>query len=321
MRILVIGGTGHIGSYLLPTLAEAGHEVISMSRGRREPYRAASAWGLVKKVIVNRVEEEESGRFAGRVRDLGADVVVDLVCFKLSSAKVLVEALRGQVRHFLHCGTLWVHGPTEIAPTTEDRPRRPVGEYGTQKAAIEELLLTEAQRSGFPATVLHPGHIVGPGWPPINPAGNLNPAVFEKLARGEELALPDQGLGMLHHVHAADVAQAFLKSMARWNTSVGEAFHVVSPAALTLRGYAQAVASWFGREAVLKFVPWDEWKKSVSEKDAQATWDHISRSPCASIDKARRMLEYQPRYTSLEAIREAVAWLIHHKKISAPWIE
>jgi hypothetical protein len=33
------------------------------------------------------------------------------------------------------------------------------------------------------------------------------------------------------------------------------------------------------------------------------------------------MLEYQPRYTSLEAIREALAWLIHHGKVNAPWIE
>jgi len=47
-------------------------------------------------------------------------------------------------------------GATDV-PTTEDRPRTPFGEYGIQKAAIEAYLLDEARRTGFPATVLHPG--------------------------------------------------------------------------------------------------------------------------------------------------------------------
>jgi nucleoside-diphosphate-sugar epimerase len=87
---------------------------------------------------------------------------------------------------------------------------------------------------------------------------------------------------------------------------VGESFHVVSPAALTLHGYARAVASWFGQSARLRYLPWEEWKKSVSEKEAQITWDHISRSPNCSIAKAERLLQYRPRYTSLQAIRESV---------------
>jgi hypothetical protein len=44
----------------------------------------------------------------------------------------------------------------------------------------------------------------------------------------------------------------------------------------------------------------------VSEKEAQITWDHISRSPNCSIAKAERLLQYRPRYTSLQAIRESV---------------
>jgi nucleoside-diphosphate-sugar epimerase len=31
--IVVIGGSGHIGSYLVPTLVERGHEVVNVSRG------------------------------------------------------------------------------------------------------------------------------------------------------------------------------------------------------------------------------------------------------------------------------------------------
>jgi len=192
----------------------------------------------------------------------------------------------------------------------EEQPRRPFGDYGIQKAAIEEYLLGEARRNGFPATVLHPGHIVGPGWPPLNPAGHFNLRVFEILARGEELALPNLGLETVHHVHAEDVAQAFERAMANWSAAVGESFHVVSPAALTLRGYAESMAAWFGREARLRFLPWDEWKKTVSGEEAACTWDHIAHSPNASIAKARRLLGYEPRYRSLEAVRESVEWLV-----------
>jgi nucleoside-diphosphate-sugar epimerase len=43
--------------------------------------------------------------------------------------------------------------------------------------------------------------------------------------------------------------------------SKGEAFHVVANAAVTFRGYADAVASWFGKDANLKFFPWNEFEK------------------------------------------------------------
>ena len=33
MKVVVVGATGHIGSYLVPKLVWAGHEVIAMSRG------------------------------------------------------------------------------------------------------------------------------------------------------------------------------------------------------------------------------------------------------------------------------------------------
>jgi nucleoside-diphosphate-sugar epimerase len=32
MRVIIIGGTGHVGTYLVPYLVEAGHEVINLSR-------------------------------------------------------------------------------------------------------------------------------------------------------------------------------------------------------------------------------------------------------------------------------------------------
>jgi nucleoside-diphosphate-sugar epimerase len=313
MRVVIIGGTGHVGTYLVPRLVEAGHEVVCLSRGQREPYQPHAAWEAVERITVDREAEEEAGVFGEHVGDLKPDAVIDMICFTPESARHLVDALRGRVQHFLHCGTIWVHGHSVEVPTTEAQPRRPFGEYGINKAEIEAYLLNEARRNGFPATILHPGHIVGPGWRPLNPAGHFNSRVFAQLARGEELALPNLGLETVHHVHADDVAQAFMQALYNWSGAVGESFHAVSPAALTLRGYAESMAVWFGQPARLRFMPWEEWRATVSEEEAEATWDHIAHSPNCSIAKAERLLDYRPRYHSLQAVSEAVRWLIEHE--------
>ncbi len=106
------------------------------------------------------------------------------------------------------------------------------------------------------------------------------------LAQGNEIALPNFGRETLHHVHAEDVAQAFVQAMQHWSSAVGESFHVVSPAAVTMIGYAEAVARWYGNPARVRFLPWEEWRKSVTEKEAQITWDHIARSPNCSIGES-----------------------------------
>jgi len=67
-------------------------------------------------------------------------VVIDLICFTAASARRLVEALRPTRPLLVHCGTIWVHGPSLLVPVTEDEPRTAYGAYGTGKAEIEALL-------------------------------------------------------------------------------------------------------------------------------------------------------------------------------------
>lgn len=314
MRVLVIGGTGHIGTFLVPQLVAAGHEVVVVSRGARHPYRSSESWQQVRIVELDREAEEARGTFGTQVAALEADAVIDLICFTEDSAAQLGEALCGRVRHLLHCGTIWVHGPSTLVPTTEDSPRRPIGSYGVAKAAIEASLLSQ---TGLPATVIHPGHITGPGWAPINPAGHLGVEVFQRLADGEKVALPHLGMETLHHVHAADVAGVFLAALANPSAAVGESFHAVAPGAMTMRGYAEAVADWFGREADLEFLPWDMWAKTVDATSAEITWSHLTHSPNCSMAKAERLLDFRPAYTALEAVADAVTALIESGQLIA----
>jgi nucleoside-diphosphate-sugar epimerase len=308
-RVVVIGATGHIGTYLVPRLVRGGHEVVAVSRGVSRPYHLSPEWASVTTVAADRDAEDAEGGFGERVAALRPDAVIDLICFTASSARQLVAALRPSRPLLVHCGTIWVHGPALRVPVTEDEPRTPYGEYGTGKADIEALLRSEALAGGVPSIVLHPGHISGPGWPVITPAGNLDPSVWTYLATGQPLALPDHGLGVLHHVHADDVAQAFERALTR-PAAIGGSYHVVAEQAMTLRGLATEVAQWFGREPVLEFVDWEEFTRRAGPRHAGITRDHTFRGITASIARAREVLGYAPRYTTLDALRESLAWLV-----------
>ena len=80
MKIIIIGGTGHIGTYLVPRLVTAGHEVISVSRQLRKPYSDHPAWRSVKQVDIDRTEAEKKKIFGKLVTKLSPDAVIDLIC-------------------------------------------------------------------------------------------------------------------------------------------------------------------------------------------------------------------------------------------------
>jgi nucleoside-diphosphate-sugar epimerase len=305
MRVVVIGGTGHVGTYLVPALVRAGHDVAVISRGRRRPYREDDTWASVQMVHCEREAAEQDGTFGVTVAGLKPDAVLDLMCFTPAQARHLVEALDGQ--HLVHTGSAWSYGPSALVPTTEDAPKEPYGEYGIDKLAIERYLMSQDRVC---ATVVHPGHISGPGWMPIGPAGNLDPAVIDALRADGSCLLPDRGGETIHHVHAQDVADLHLACLEQPDRSVGQSFNSVCTQALTLRGYAELVARHFGHEPRLEFVPWSEFVSRVGPEQADLTLDHIGRAPLFSMEKARDLLGFVPRHSVTDTVLEAIdAWV------------
>jgi nucleoside-diphosphate-sugar epimerase len=318
MRIVVIGGSGHIGTFVVPRLVQAGHEVVNVSRGTSRPYVDSPAWQDVRQVVADREQEDRNGTFAGRVAGLRPDVVVDLVCFTLESATSMVDRLRGEVGHLLHCGSIWRYGPSRKLPISEDRKGTadaPVDEYGIQKDRIARMLKEETASGGLVTTSLHPGHIVGPGWHPIGPLGNLDPAVWLALSAGHPLRVPGSGTELMHHVHADDVAQAFVRAVERRDAAAGEDFNVVAPTALSVRGYAEIAAGWFGQTATLETVTWEEFRRATTPEFAESSRGHLYRSQCFSIAKATSLLGYEPRYEPEQAVLESLHWLLGHDQL------
>jgi nucleoside-diphosphate-sugar epimerase len=315
MRIVVIGGSGHIGTFLIPRLVRAGHDVVNISRGQRSSYLDDPAWQQVRHVTADRAVEDRDGTFPNRVADLQPDVVIDLICFTLDSATALVERLRGATGHLLYCGSIWRNGPSMKVPITEDNGAPPIGEYGIAKAATARMLQEETRSGGLVTTSLHPGHIVGPGWHPIGPLGNIDPAVWQKLSAGQPIDVPGIGAEFMHHVHADDVAQAFEAAVVHRDAAAGEDFNIVAPSALNVRGYAQIAATWFAQTAQLRSVTWDEFRRSTSDEAAQSSWEHLVRNHYFSIAKARTLLGYTPHYEPEDAVLESVRWLIDHEQL------
>ena len=124
------------------------------------------------------------------------------------------------------------------------------------------------------------------------------------------MALPNLGLETVHHVHADDVAQAFVRAIHHWRAGGRRELPRRVAAGADPARLRRGDVAWFGQAAALRFLPWEQWRTAVSPEEAEATWDHIAHSPNCSIAKAQRLLGYQPRYTSLRGVQEAVTWLI-----------
>ncbi|MDO5735842.1 MAG: NAD(P)-dependent oxidoreductase [Propionibacteriaceae bacterium] len=302
MNITVIGGTGHIGTYLVPSLVRDGHEVTVVSRGQRRPYSDDAAWSSVKFVTCERQRAEAEGTFGRFVADQQPEAVVDLTCFSPQQAQQLLDPLDDQ--HVVATGSNWSFGRSTVVPMTEETPRQPLTASDRGKVAMEEYLLRG--QSKVSASVVHPSHISGPGWPAINPAGNYDVGVYRSLKRDGSVTLPLDGMALLQHVHAADVAEVHRLALTRPDVSAGESFNAVAEQSITQRAYATLLARHFGHEPRMRFLPWAQFVAEVGEAHASVTYGHITRSPHFSMAKARDVLGFIPRYSEEQTVLSAV---------------
>lgn len=309
MKVLVIGGTGHIGSYLVPRLIRAGFEVSVVARHAKPQYTLPElGWNKVHWILCDKRAEEKTGAWAERLAKIETDAVVDLFTYSLQQNAMIVEAFKGRINHFIHCGSIWAYGPSLRVPHLEHDPRNPLSDYGKNKTAIERDLMTLHIRENFPATVIHPGHISGKRWLPVDPSGAIaGTDIYRKLATGEEVLLPERGSVPMHHVHGDDVAQVFELALLRPADAIGQVFSAVGPYALTMRACCQAVARIFGREPNLAFCALADLVKHPSYACIKS---HIEESVVASCEKAARLLGYSPRYTTEDIYAECVEYML-----------
>src|SRR5574344_1409330 len=199
MKVVVTGAMGHIGTYLIPMLVQYGFDVVTVTRGLSKPYVKDVAFEKVEKICLDR---EKDSDFAKKIAELEPEIVVDLINFHFDDTQKMFEALKDtKISHYLFCSSIWAHGRVESLPADPNSiTKQPLDEYGINKFKSEMYLKEQFRQNSFPSTIIMPGQISGPGWIIINPWGNTNTKIFEKISRGEKIYLPNWGMETLHHV-------------------------------------------------------------------------------------------------------------------------
>jgi UDP-glucose 4-epimerase len=226
-RILITGGAGFIGSTVADLFVEAGWDVAvldDLSAGRREnvPQRArfypvdvrsaAAHEAVVKErpqVICHHAAQIDVRRSMSDPR-LDADVNVGGL---LNLMQAAVEAR--SVEHVLFASSGGAtYGDTDVVPTPEDHPQRPVSHYGAAKAASELYLGVYRANHGIPFTALRYSNVYGPRQDPHGEAGVV--AIFcGRLLERRPCTIFGDGKQTRDYVFAGDVARANLLAAER----------------------------------------------------------------------------------------------------------
>ena len=315
-KAVVIGGCGHIGSYMVPELVRNGYAVTAVSRGNRKPYTAyMKEWNKVENFSCDVRNPESHRQLMSYITDLEPDFIYDTTSFTREDAEKICNpilekpAFASKVK-LIMTGTIWIYDYKLVSPVTEEHVHNAEGKYGKGKSAIQQYLGDLSRQGKINTTILHPGHISGEGWYPINPQGNINTVVYSDIIAGREILLPDDGSATLHHVHAADIAALAMACLENPDVSCGEAFHATSKQALTLRGFAELLYEHFGNKPNIRYEPLKEFLGMLSEGDASESYAHVSRSPACSMEKAEKLLGFVPRYSSIDTVISALEYKI-----------
>jgi UDP-glucose 4-epimerase len=221
-RILITGGAGFIGSTIADLFVQAGWDVAvldDLSSGRRENVPAAARFYPVdvRSAAVHEVVAKERPQVICHhaaqidVRRSMADPRFDAdvnVGGLLNLMQAAVEAR--SVDHVLFASSGGAtYGDTDVIPTPERHPQRPVSHYGAAKAASELYLGVYRATFGIPSAALRYSNVYGPRQDPHGEAGVV--AIFcGRLLEGRPCTVFGDGGQTRDYVFAGDVARANL---------------------------------------------------------------------------------------------------------------
>ena len=225
--VLVTGGAGFIGSYVVPQLLERGHHVRildNMSRGDRA--RVAD-WGATGRVEVI----EQDVRYGGAVHQamMGCDQVIHLAAVSINKSEadpfesvdinivgsnnVFKAAADHGVRRVVFASSASVYGEPERLPMSEDGPVRPLTPYCIAKHTGEQLLDYYARRSSLTWIALRFFNVYGPGQKPTAYYTSVINHFVQRLRAGEPPVIDGEGEQSMDFVHVRDIARAVVMSL------------------------------------------------------------------------------------------------------------
>ncbi len=322
--VLVIGGTGFIGKYLVKVLVARGYGVRVVTRGMSAGQLALA--GLPVELVAGEltdplfIDDALAGisvvfHLAKAAGSNWADYYRDDV---LVTRNIAERALAKGIKRFIYTGTIdsyysadansVITGDTPLDPQIEKR-----NHYGRSKAACEALLMDLHRQRDFPLVIVRPGIVVGKEFTPAH----WGVGMFKSPTSVQFWGSGDSKLPL---VLVEDVAEALVLAMEKEGIE-GQTFIATDEPLLTARDYAEIVSRESGTR--VRALPTPIWKFYLGDLVKEAAkhaikhpnrrvpsyrdWD--SRSHRARYDntKTRQVLGWQPAATRESLIERGIA--------------
>ncbi len=300
-RSLVLGGSVFIGRHLVRRLLADGHDVTVLHRGSR------AAPADVESLHADRGDAAAMRRaLAGRTFDTVYDISGSVQVVSAGLIGELIADLDGHCGRYLFVSSVAAYGIGDGRfPWTEDRPlssARHTG-YGGHKAAVERLLAARCAETGFPYTVIRPAAVYGPH--DNIPDGEI--AMFLRLRERRPVLLPHDGLVCVSYGHVDDLARALVIAGTH-PQAAGEVFNITADT-VTSRYYVDTIARIVGVEPDIVTIPDHE----LADIGRPLPFNHRFQKVMHSmlgIDKARRVLGFEPAYDFERGHRATYEWFL-----------
>ncbi len=303
MKIIVFGGTGWVGHHIVRVFHNAGHEVVICSRGRKKIFQDEIMEGTR---IVKTDKENESEMAC--VFEETYDVVIDSVPSEASINNIVKYARR--FKHYIHCSSTGGYAPLPYIPGDETMPYNDFMGGWKEKGIVDAKVIDLWCRKGFPATVIRPCYITGPGMLPIDNLGGRRKDFITDILKGVPLDLPNDGQALLQPIHVHDLARSFLLAVEE-PKSIGQIYNICLKKAVTIKRYLEINAAAINREITINYMSVDDMLEKYRGSIHEVGLHFFATHMCYDISKAYEQLGYVPHYTTEDAIEETARWAAH----------
>lgn len=305
MRILITGAAGFIGSHLAERLAKQGHDVLAVDNfdayyaDAIKRYNATQiAAAGVETIDLDLVSDDLSALLAGvevvyhvaaQPGISGTATFAHYIRNNIHATQQLLTAAQqsGTMRLFLNVATSSIYG--KMAVGSEDTAPQPISHYGVTKLTAEQLVLARFRESGFPAASFRLFSVYGPRERP----DKLYPRVIRSIV--DQVPFPLYANSWDHirsFTYVQDVIDAFVNAL-ETEAIVGEIINIGTTETLTTGEAIQITENVAGAKAV--YI-----NKPARPGDQKHT--------AAVVEKAHRLLDYQPSTPFVEGIAAEIAW-------------
>ncbi len=313
-HIFMTGGGGFIGSHLCERLAEA-NQLTVFDTGHRNAlqYSKVAAHPNVRILrgdVLNAADVAVAMKGADTVIHMAAVAGIDTVVTRpirtmqvnlMGTFNVLEAAVRlkADVARLILFSTSEVYGPhvyraDESGPTTQGAVGEPRWTYAVSKVAAEHLGFSYQMEYGLPVTMVRPFNIYGPR--------QIGEGAIRKFCIGalknDDLRITGDGNQIRAWCYVDDFVDAILDILEEDET-IGQVFNIGNPKqTATILALAEQVVRLSGSRSRIVF-------------GEQKIADVEVRVP--SIQKARKMLGFEPKVGLEEGIKRTLAWCREHE--------